>query len=121
MQNPFTKKNTISIDNRKTKKKQIIDYLHGSIIEKSINGWINITISGEPYKRGFQHGYLLKTQFEYIKKVLSFLVKQSFNISLDKYTKTCKKLITPNIILHHPEFLKNYVVYHTVQMYLLIF
>jgi hypothetical protein len=78
----------------------------GSTISKPNQGWIHITISGEPFERGFQHGYLLANQFKYIRTVLAFIVENTFNVSLTEYIQTCAKLITPNIAKYHPEFLE---------------
>jgi hypothetical protein len=69
-------------------------------------GWIHITISGEPFERGFQHGHLLANQFKYIHTVLAFTVKTEFNVDLDEYIQNCAKLIKPNIAKYHPEFLE---------------
>jgi hypothetical protein len=80
--------------------------LKGSLISKMNEGWIHITIKGEPFTRGFQHGYLLANQFKHIHKVLSFIVKQDFHKSLTEYMKDCAKLITPKIEKYHPEFLE---------------
>lgn len=37
------------------------------------NGWIYIHIEGEPYKRGFQHGFLLANEIKEIIDNLKFL------------------------------------------------
>uniref|UniRef100_A0A6C0K1C0 Uncharacterized protein n=1 Tax=viral metagenome TaxID=1070528 RepID=A0A6C0K1C0_9ZZZZ len=102
-----TKNNRRSgVHNNHTKKLGIKSVLKGSTISKLHQGWIHITISGEPFERGFQHGHLLANHFKHIHKVLVFTVKNEFNISLDEYMKTCAKLITPNIAKYHPEFLE---------------
>ena len=75
-------------------------------LPKPNQGWIHLTISGEPFERGFQHGHLLAHQFKYIHKVLVFTVKNEFNVDLDEYIQTCAKLIKPNIAKYHPEFLE---------------
>jgi hypothetical protein len=69
-------------------------------------GWLDITIRGDPFERGFQHGHLVASQFKHIKKVLAFIVKKTFKTSLNKYIQTCKKQITPNIKKYYPEFLE---------------
>jgi len=92
-QNNYTKKNGIKL-------------AKGSTISKPNQGWIHITISGEPFERGFQHGHLLANQFKHIRIVLAFIVEKTFNVSLSEYTQTCVKLITPNIAKYHPEFLE---------------
>ncbi len=95
---------TIRVNNHT--KKNGIKLSPGSSISKPHQGWIHITISGEPFDRGLQHGYLLANQFKHIHTVLTFIVKHTFNVSLSEYTQTCVKLITPNIAKYHPEFLE---------------
>jgi hypothetical protein len=95
-----------SVHNNHTRKLGTKPILKGSSISKPNQGWIHITISGEPFERGFQHGHLLANQFKHIHQVLSFIVKQSFNVSLSEYTQTCAKLIRPNIEKYYPEFLE---------------
>jgi len=80
--------------------------LKGASISKPHQGWIHITITGEPFERGFQHGYLLANQFKHIRTVLTFIVKNTFGISLTEYIQTCVELITPNIAKYHPECLE---------------
>ena len=81
----------------KTKKQSVHLLLKKASLSKPKQGWIQITIAGEPYERGFQHGYLLADQFKHIRKVLSFLVKTFFKKSLKEYIHDCSTLITPNI------------------------
>lgn len=100
-----------SIYNNRTKKILPKVNKHKDIIKKATilkpkQGWIQITITGEPFERGYQHGYLLADQFKHIRDVLSFVVKEMFHVGLSEYVKTCKKLITPNIAKYYPEFLE---------------
>jgi hypothetical protein len=101
-----TRHNRRNIQNNHTRKLGIKSILKGATISKPHQGWIHITISGEPFERGFKHGYLLANQFKHIRQVLTFSVKNEFNVSLDEYIKTCAKLIIPNIAKYHPEFLE---------------
>uniref|UniRef100_A0A6C0HHW0 Peptidase C45 n=1 Tax=viral metagenome TaxID=1070528 RepID=A0A6C0HHW0_9ZZZZ len=74
--------------------------------KSSLQGWIDITIQGEPFERGFQHGHLLAHHFKHIKHVLTFIIKNDFKKTLTEYEKDCAKLITPNIVKYYPEFLE---------------
>jgi hypothetical protein len=99
----LTRKYTNPIQ-KKTLKKQKYSLLHTPSQPKQ--GWIHITIQGDPFERGFQHGNALIEQFAHIRKVLSFMVKKDFNVSLQEYMKTCSTIIKPQISKHHPEFLE---------------
>ena len=37
------------------------------------NGWIYVHIEGEPYERGFQHGYLVASELDEILKSLKYI------------------------------------------------
>lgn len=86
----------LRVSNNRTKK---------NISNKS-QGWIHITIKGEPFERGFQHGRLLAHHFKHIKTVLIFTIKKYFKKTLVEYENDCAKLVTPNIEKYYPEFLE---------------
>jgi len=73
----------------KTQKKMKIQ---GSIdMEK--NGWKHITIFGEPYKRGYAHGYLLSEDLKRVLITLPFIVNEHFKIPFKQYMGDCDKRI----------------------------
>jgi len=77
--------------------------VNGTIDEVN-EGWKTITIYGEPYERGFAHGYLLKNELKRMISTLTFLVKDEMDISMTKYLHTCNKVIKPVIKRDFPEF-----------------
>lgn len=80
--------------------KQII---RGNIIEEK-EGWIIAHIFGEPYDRGFAHGYLLKNELKKVLNTVPFIVKEQLDISLQKFINKSNKLIKPKIKKYFPEF-----------------
>lgn len=86
-----------------TKKQKIKKIIHGSIIDEK-EGWIVTHIFGEPYERGFAHGYLLKNELKKVLSILPFIVKEQLHISLQKYINKSNKLIKPKIKKYFPEF-----------------
>jgi len=50
---------------------EVVTYNNGSRYEE--NGWIYLHIEGEPYDRGFQHGYLMAQEIGEIKRSLEYL------------------------------------------------
>jgi hypothetical protein len=82
-------------------KKQTI---HGSIIHGNLEGWKVIHIYGEPFERGFAHGYLLYKEIQKSIKTLEFLVKENIGISFSKYLKTSNRIMKPILKKHYPEF-----------------
>ena len=87
----------------KTIKSYFKENINGEIIEKEA-GWIKIKIYGEPYKRGFAHGYLLKNELKRVLNVFPFLIEESKSIKFTEFLKKSNKLIIPQIKKHHPEF-----------------
>ena len=45
---------------------------------KDINGWIYLSIHGEPYKRGVAHGYLVSHELSQIMTMLEFSLYQEY-------------------------------------------
>lgn len=89
-------------DKRKTKTQKRV-CVNGRINE-SKNGWINITVYGEPFERGFASGYLLYKEFKRAIHTLRFLVKHELEISMNKYLSLSNKLIKPVLKRKYPEY-----------------
>jgi hypothetical protein len=77
--------------------------IHGEMIEEK-EGWHIAHIYGNPYERGFAHGYLFRNQFKKVLKVFPFIVKEDFKVSLRTFIYKCNKLIKPKVKKHFPEF-----------------
>lgn len=86
---------------RKTTHKRIC--VNGTIDEIK-EGWKTITIYGEPYERGYAHGYLLKNELKRMMKTLEFLVRDEMDISFTYYISICNQVIKPVIKRDFPEF-----------------
>ena len=87
--------------NKNKSKKHIC--VNGRINEKN-NGWINITVYGDPYERGFASGYLLYKELKRVIKTLKFLVKNELNVSMNKYINICNEFIKPIVQQKYPEY-----------------
>lgn len=85
--------------NNKTRKSRKVN---GEILCKK-EGWIHVHIYGEPYERGYAHGYLLHKELKRSRKVLEFTVKNDFNTSLNQYIETCKIILYYIIKNNHHE------------------
>lgn len=69
------------------------------------NGWIKIKIYGNPFERGYAHGFLLRKELQKIRnEILPFLVENNFHISYEKYEKDCHVNITEKIREKYPEY-----------------
>ena len=67
-------------------------------------GWKMVHVYGEPYERGYAHGYLLFKELQRIKKILPFLVKYQMEIDYTKFKKANRKIMFPILQKQYPEF-----------------
>ena len=70
----------------------------------SKNGWIILSIRGEPYDRGYSHGSRLASHFKQVDKVFKYIVVDHFHATFDEYLETCSRLISPVVMNSYPEF-----------------
>jgi len=96
-------KNNQKTMKNKTEKRTISQYIHGKIIDKK-DGWVIVNIYGEPYKRGFAHGFLLYKELKQVLQVLPFIVKEQLEISMEEYMKKSNQLIKPIMKKEFREF-----------------
>ncbi len=83
---------------RKNKKHDI----HGEILDTS-EGWLKIRVYGDPYERGYAHGYLLARELKPAKQTLTFIVREFLKTDLSDYMKRCKNEIGPIVKNKYPE------------------
>lgn len=77
--------------------------IHGKII-KNKEGWKIVHIFGEPYQRGFAHGYLLSSELQRIKDAMDFYIKDQLQISSSTFFNKSKEIMTPILKNKYPEF-----------------
>jgi hypothetical protein len=98
------KKHTFLDKKNITQTKRPLDKIHGNIIDENNSGWKVVHIYGEPYERGFAHGYLLHKEISKSIKTLVFLCKESVGVSFSKYLKTSNRIMKPILKKHYPEY-----------------
>jgi hypothetical protein len=84
-------------------RKQSLPIINGKILQENHEGWKIIEIHGDPYERGFAHGYLLHQEITTVLKKLPFAVNHEIEVSYRKYLATCKRIISPIIKQKSPE------------------
>lgn len=94
-----TRKNRISYN---PKNSNIM--IQGKRAAVSKDGWIRVQIYGQPFPRGFAHGYLLSNELQRIHDMFPFIIKDQLNTSYQQYEKDCREKITPHIQKLFPEF-----------------
>jgi hypothetical protein len=73
-------------------------------IQEVKSGWKKVYIYGEPYTRGYAHGYLLFEELNRVKTVLPFIVKEQLNKTISEYMKKNKEIIVPIVKKKYFEF-----------------
>ena len=71
---------------------------------KDINGWIYLSLYGEPYKRGFAHGYLVSHELTQIMKMLEFSLYEDYGRPFSFFCEMSDDLFRPQIETNFPEF-----------------
>jgi hypothetical protein len=95
--------NIIATFMSKTRKIRHLPKIHGKIIEK-VQGWKKIHIYGDPYQRGFAHGYLLAHELKRVKRSLPFWVKEIIRVPFSEYLKINRQIMFPILQKKFPEY-----------------
>ena len=77
--------------------------IQGEIIYEK-EGWKKIRIYGDPYDRGYAHGFLLAKDIAEVQRTLPFMIPAFLSMSVRDYMKRCQSEITPIVKTHYPEF-----------------
>lgn len=93
------KKNKLNV----TRKKNSLLKISGNILSKR-EGWTILNIYGEPYQRGFAHGYLLSNELKESINSFAFIVENELLIPFEKYLNVCTEIIKPIIVNDYPEY-----------------
>jgi hypothetical protein len=61
------------------------------------NGWLHIKIAGEPFARGFQHGYLVAAEFKDAWRVYDAMTLETMGLGLDFFVEKAAAMHKPQI------------------------
>jgi len=73
-------------------------------IEGKKEGWRIVNIWGEPYDRGYAHGFLLKRELDEVFRVFPFVVKRELQTPFSEYVRTSNQMIYPVVKASFPEY-----------------
>lgn len=68
------------------------------------NGWLYVSIKGDPKERGYAYGYLIADEMKLIFEMLEFLVYQDTGYKWSHYVDLGAKYLKPTIMEHFAEF-----------------
>jgi hypothetical protein len=72
-------------------------------ISYDINGWKYISIHGLPRDRGYAHGYLAANNFKRVKRMLEFVMFNSYGLKWSYFIDLSTQKLKPTIVEHFPE------------------
>ena len=73
------------------------------------NGWLYVSIKGEPRDRGYAYGKLIHKEMKKVKETLDFIVYNDFGVKWDFFVEACNKYYKQKIIDGFPEFYEEMV------------
>ena len=68
------------------------------------NGWIRVTIKGNPYDMGYANGYLLAPELKEIFTMLKFNLLESYGLTLEFFVDVIPTLFREQIVNGYPEY-----------------
>jgi hypothetical protein len=68
------------------------------------NGWIYVSIKGNPYERGYAYGKLVKNDMVNVKNIIEYVIYNDFGIHWNFFIDAAKNYFTPKIKKFFPEF-----------------
>ena len=73
-------------------------------ISYKLNGWIYVSIRGDPKERGYAYGYLVADEMIKIIDTINFNIYTNFGIKWSFFVDAAKKYFKPVIKRNFPEF-----------------
>jgi len=71
---------------------------------KDVNGWIYLSLYGEPYKRGYAHGHLVSHELAQIMEMLEFFLYEEYGRTFAFFCEVTDDFFRTQIEAHFPEF-----------------
>jgi len=69
-----------------------------------LNGWIYISVYGEPKERGYAYGYLIADEMKKVVEMLEFIIEFDYGRKWDYFIDASRKLYNDKIKQVYPEF-----------------
>jgi hypothetical protein len=73
-------------------------------IRYDLNGWVYVSISGNPKERGYAYGKLVANDMKEVRRILDFIIYTDFGVEWDFFIKCTGKYFSPKIQEKFPEF-----------------
>ena len=73
-------------------------------IRYNMNGWVYISVKGEPKERGYAYGKLIAEDMKEVKRILEYVIYNDYGVKWDFFIKATTKYFSPKIKDNFPEF-----------------
>jgi hypothetical protein len=73
-------------------------------ISYEMNGWLYVSIKGEPKERGYAYGKLIYKEMKKVKEILNFVIYNDYGVKWDFFIQAAAKYYKPKIQEQFPEF-----------------
>lgn len=68
------------------------------------NGWIYVSVSGDPFERGYAYGQSIFKQMKQVKEILDFVIYEDYGIKWDFFVRASTKYFLPKTKKLYSEF-----------------
>jgi hypothetical protein len=68
------------------------------------NGWIYVSVKGEPRERGYAYGYLIADEMKKVQEMLQYIIYESYGRPWEYFIEAGEKLLKHKIMKEFPEF-----------------
>ena len=73
-------------------------------ISYELNGWLYVSVKGEPRERGYAYGYLIADEMKKVKEMLRYIIYQDFGHTWEYFIEAGEKLLKHTIMTNFAEF-----------------
>ena len=73
-------------------------------ISYEMNGWLYVSVHGDPRERGYAYGYLIAHEIKKVQEMLEYIIYQDYGQTWEFFIKAGEKLLKQKIIDQFPEF-----------------
>jgi hypothetical protein len=68
------------------------------------NGWLYVSIKGNPKERGYAYGKLISKEMKKVKDTIDFIIYNDYGVKWEIFIEACNKYYKQKIIDMYPEF-----------------
>ena len=73
-------------------------------VRYDMNGWIYVSVHGNPKQRGYAYGKLIADDMKKVKKIIDFVIYNDYGVKWSFFVESAKKYFSPKIKELFPEF-----------------